>query len=131
MRKGAGPCRSRPLIRGACDRLDARLLLFERGVDFEFDFVADHRNAHRDAEIAALDRGFGFEAHGFLLGHAHARAVEIDVEGDGLGHAVQRQVPDERQVRRRLGERRGGHLDRLGDGERRGRELVGLQTLVA
>ena len=68
------------------------LLLFEGGVDFEFDGVADVGDAHRDAEVAALDRGFGLEAHGFLLVHADARAVEIDVEGDGPGHAVEREI---------------------------------------
>src|SRR3546814_2062198 len=54
--------------------------------------VADIGNAHVDAEIAALDRGFGLETHGFLLVHADARAVEIDVEGDRLGHAVEGEV---------------------------------------
>src|SRR3546814_12598418 len=71
---------------------ECALLLFEGGVDFEFDRVADIGNAHVDAEIAALDRGFGLETHGFLLVHADARAVEIDVEGDRLGHAVEGEV---------------------------------------
>src|SRR3546814_6730734 len=60
-----------------------------RGVDFEFDGVADIGDAHVDAEVAALDRGFGLEPHGFLLVHADARAVEVDVEGDGLGYAIE------------------------------------------
>src|SRR3546814_10413597 len=54
--------------------------------------VADIGNANVDAEIAALVRGVGLETHGFLLVHADARAVEIDVEGDRLGHAVEGEV---------------------------------------
>src|SRR3546814_8250099 len=63
-----------------------------RGVDFEFDGVAYIGDAHVDAEVAALDRGFGLEPHGFLLVHADARAVEVDVEGDGLGYAIEGQI---------------------------------------
>ena len=50
---------------------------------------------------------------------------------DRLRHAVEGQVADQRDVRRGPGERGRRDLDRLGQRERGGRELVGLQALAA
>ena len=48
---------------------------------------------------------------------------------DRLRHAVEGQVADERHVGRRAGDGRRRDVDRLGQHERRGRELVGLEAL--
>src|SRR5690606_5977010 len=80
---------ARPEPRGAIS------LLLEGSGDLQFDFVADQRNGHAEAEVAALDLGFSFEADIFLAAHLRghlACAVEVDIEHDLLGYAVEREV---------------------------------------
>jgi hypothetical protein len=67
-------------------------------VDFELHFFGDGDAAgfedgvEADAEVFAVDGGFGAEAgDGFAVGVLRD-AVELDVEGDGLGYAADRDV---------------------------------------
>ena len=81
---------------------------------------------------------FGASMSKSLSGNVTARHLDRPVgqlglrrDLDGLGDAVELQVADERDVDDGPGKGRGGHLDRLGQGEGRGRELVGLEALGA
>src|SRR6202040_3256497 len=89
-RAGCGPCRCRLCISGLLQR--------EFAVDLELDLLADEesttaeRDVPREAPVAAVDGSGERAADLGVAVRINNRAVVLVVEGDLLGHALDRQI---------------------------------------